>query len=101
MLGYAVIFLIIAIIAGALIGHHAILGDNCVVSGQVNIGGACTVGSESYIGMGTQMKENTKVGWAAIIGMGSIVFKDIPDEVIALGNPCRPMRPNTEKKVFV
>jgi sugar O-acyltransferase (sialic acid O-acetyltransferase NeuD family) len=90
----------VAIIAGSAIGHHTSLGDNCVVSGLVNVGGACAVGCESYIGMGTQIKEHTKVGRAAIVGMGSIVFTDIPDEVIALGNPCRPMKPNTNKKVF-
>lgn len=90
----------VAIIAGALVGHHTVLGENCVVSGQVNIGGTCTVGSESYVGMGAQLKENTRVGRASIVGMGSVVFHDIPDEVIALGNPCRPMRPNTKKRVF-
>jgi sugar O-acyltransferase (sialic acid O-acetyltransferase NeuD family) len=90
----------IAIIAGSTIGHDTVFGDNCMVSGQVNIGGGCSIGSESYLGMGTQIKEHTRIGRAAIVGMGSIVFADIPDEVIALGNPCRPIRPNINKRVF-
>jgi sugar O-acyltransferase (sialic acid O-acetyltransferase NeuD family) len=90
----------VAIIAGSTIGHDTVFEDNCVISGQVNIGGGCHVGSESYIGMGTQIKEHTRVGRATIVGMGSVVFADIPDEVIALGNPCRPMRPNTNKRIF-
>jgi sugar O-acyltransferase (sialic acid O-acetyltransferase NeuD family) len=90
----------VAIIAGSTIGHDTVFGDNCVVSGQVNIGGGCYIGSESYVGMGTQIKEHTRVGRATIVGMGSVVFADIPDEVIALGNPCRPMRPNTNKRIF-
>ena len=89
-----------AIIAGSTIGHDTVFGDNCVVSGQVNIGGQCSIGSESYIGMGAQVKEGTRIGRGSIVGMGSVVFADIPDEVIALGNPCRPMRANTSKRIF-
>jgi sugar O-acyltransferase (sialic acid O-acetyltransferase NeuD family) len=90
----------VAIIAGSTIGHDTVFSDNCVVSGQVNIGGQCSIGSESYIGMGAQVKEGTRIGQGTIVGMGSVVFADIPDEVIALGNPCRPMRPNTSKRIF-
>jgi len=41
-----------------------------------------------------------KIGDSSIIGMGSVVYKDIPDEVIALGNPARVARKNEDKKVF-
>ena len=90
----------VAVIAGSMVGHDSILGDNCVVSGHVNLGGGCLIGSETYLGMGTQIKELTRVGTGAIVGMGSIVFSDVPDEVIAMGNPCRALRPNTSNRVF-
>ena len=90
----------VAIVAGSMVGHDSRLGENCTISGHVNIGGACKIGCETYIGMGAQLKEKTSVGSGAIIGMGSIVFADVPDEVIAMGNPCRPLRPNTMKRVF-
>jgi acetyltransferase-like isoleucine patch superfamily enzyme len=32
--------------------------------------------------------------------MGSVVYSDIPDNVIALGNPARAARPNADKRVF-
>jgi len=90
----------VAIVAGSLIGHDTVVGDDVVISGHVNIGGCCRIGNQSYVGMGAQIKEQTKIGSNSIIGMGSVVYKDIPDDVVALGNPCRPMRPNTEKRVF-
>lgn len=90
----------VAIVAGSTIGHDTVLADHAVISGQVNVGGACTIGSESFIGMGAQIKENTRIGMAAIVGMGSVVCADIPDEVIAMGNPCRPLRPNLNRRVF-
>jgi sugar O-acyltransferase (sialic acid O-acetyltransferase NeuD family) len=90
----------VAVVAGSLIGHDSHVGDNCVLSGHVNVGGGCSIGSTSYLGMGTQVKEQTRIGRNTIVGMGSIIFADVPDEVIALGNPCRAMRPNTTKRIF-
>ncbi len=90
----------VAIVAGSTIGHDAVLADHAVISGHVNVGGGCTIGSESFIGMGSQIKENTRIGKSAIVGMGSVVCADIPDEVIAMGNPCRPLRPNLNRRVF-
>jgi len=84
----------------ALVGHDTILGENCVLSSAVNIGGNCSIGESTYVGMGAQVKQGTVVGKEVIVGMGSIVHNDIQDGMIALGNPARPMRRNTDKKVF-
>ncbi len=87
----------VALIAHSMVGHDVLLGEYCTVSGMVNIGGNCTIGSECFIGMGAQLKDGIKVGRNVVIGMGSVVYADLPDQVVALGNPCRPMRPNAEK----
>jgi sugar O-acyltransferase (sialic acid O-acetyltransferase NeuD family) len=84
----------------SIVGHDVVVGENTVISSMVNIGGSSVIGKDSYIGMGALIKEKTKIGNQVIIGMGSVVYNDIPDNVIALGNPARPMRPNTEKSVF-
>ena len=84
----------------ALVGHDVNIAQNCVLSSAVNIGGNCSIGENTYIGMGSQIKEETTIGKGVIIGMGSIVHSDIPDGMIALGNPARPMRRNEDKKVF-
>jgi acetyltransferase-like isoleucine patch superfamily enzyme len=57
-------------------------------------------GGECYIGMGPQIKDRMRIGRSSILGMGSVVFADIPKEVIALGNPHRPMRPNSNERIF-
>jgi len=90
----------VALNTKAIVGHDVTLGEHCVVSSLVNLGGACSVGENSYIGMGVQIKEGVKIGKDVIVGMGSVVYNDIPDEVIALGNPARPMRNNVDKRVF-
>ena len=46
------------------------------------------------------LKQGITVGDDSIVGLASVVHRDIPNSVIALGNPARPMKNNTEKKVF-
>lgn len=84
----------------AIVGHDVVVGENTVISSMVNLGGGAHIGKHSYIGMGALLKEGITIGDNTIVGMGSVVYNDIPDNVIALGNPARPMRPNDAKKVF-
>ena len=90
----------VVINAHTTVGHDITIGDHTVVSTNVTIGGNSVIGKESFVGLGAQTKENLSVGSEVIIGMGSIVFKDIPDKMIAMGNPARPLRRNENKKVF-
>lgn len=86
--------------AKAIVGHDIRVGDHSVLSSLVNVGGGSTIGALTYIGMGAQIKEGLSIGHESIVGMGSVVHHDIPPEVIALGNPARPMRKNVDKRVF-
>jgi len=84
----------------ANVGHDSTIGEDAVISSFVSISGTCTIGERAYIGVSVPVKENTSIGRDAIIGMGSVVLRDIPDNVIALGNPARAMKNNEEGKVF-
>lgn len=82
------------------IGHDCVLRMGCVISGFVNIGGDCYIGKSSYIGLSTCVKQGIRIGDGTIIGMASAVYKDIPSDVIAMGNPARIMKKNENKRVF-
>lgn len=56
-----------------------------------------TVGDNVWIGAGVTVLPGVTIGNNVVIGAGSIVNKDIPDNVIAVGNPCRVLREITEK----
>lgn len=45
------------------------------------------------IGTSCTILSNVTIGRNSIIGAGSVVTRDIPDDVIAAGNPCRVLRP--------
>ena len=82
------------------IGHDDIIKEGAVISGFANLAGHVTVGKYSYIGLSTAIKENVSVGDYSIVGMYSAVYKDIPDEMIAMGNPARPLKKNEDRNVF-
>lgn len=90
----------VAVNTASILGHDVVVEENCVVSSMVNLGGGTQVGTLSYLGMGALVKERVQIGHSSIVGMGSVVHTDIPDEVIALGNPARVVRRNEDKKVF-
>lgn len=50
------------------------------------------VGNNVWIGGGVKVMPGVTIGDNTIIGGGSIVTKDIPSGVIAVGNPCKVIR---------
>ena len=55
-----------------------------------------TVGDHVWIGGGVQVMPGVTIGSNVVIGGGSVVVKDIPSDSVAVGNPCRVIRPITE-----
>lgn len=59
------------------------------------------VGNNVWFGGNVTVLPNVKIGSNVVIGAGSVVTKDIPDNVVAVGNPCKILRQITEKdKIF-
>ena len=50
------------------------------------------IGNNVWIGAGAVVLPGVKIGDNSIIGAGSVVTKDIPENVVAVGNPCKVMR---------
>lgn len=56
-----------------------------------------TVGDHVWIGAGVQVMPGVSIGSNVVIGGGSVVVGDIPDNSVAVGNPCRVIRPITQE----
>lgn len=55
-----------------------------------------TVGDNVWFGAGVQVMPGVTIGSNVVIGGGSVVVRDIPSNVVAVGNPCRVLRAITE-----
>lgn len=87
------------------IGDYTMLGPNVVVATaghpldpdlrrrglQYNL--PVHIGSNCWLGAGVIVMPGVTIGDNTVIGAGSVVTKDIPANVVAVGNPCRVLRP--------
>jgi len=91
------------------IGSHTLLGPNIGLyaanhstDATERINGGCYgkpihIGNNVWLGGDVKVLQGVTIGDNTIIGAGSIVTKDIPDNVIAVGNPCKVIRKITEE----
>ena len=90
------------------IGDHVMIGPNVVLAtaghpvdpalrlqaAQFNL--PIRIGRNVWIGAGAIVLPGVSIGENSVIGAGSVVTKDIPENVVAVGNPCRVLRPISE-----
>ena len=70
---------------------HPILPELRVQGLQYNM--PVHIGKNCWIGAGAIILPGVTIGDNTVIGAGSVVTRDIPANVVAVGNPCRVMRP--------
>ncbi|MCP4955172.1 MAG: sugar O-acetyltransferase [Photobacterium aquimaris] len=95
------------------IGNNVMIGPNVTIATaghpiepilreqitQFNI--PVTIGNNVWIGAQCVILPGVSIGNNSVIGAGSIVTKDIPSNVVAMGNPCRVSREiNEHDKIY-
>ncbi|RDY25472.1 sugar O-acetyltransferase [Romboutsia weinsteinii] len=71
-------------------GTHPIRPDIRAKQAQYNV--AVTIEDNVWIGAGAIILPGVCIGKNTVIGAGSIVTRDIPANVVAIGSPCRVLR---------
>jgi maltose O-acetyltransferase len=69
---------------------------NAALRRKQEFGKPIAIGSDVWVGGGAIICPGVRIGSKTVIGAGSVVTRDIPDEVFAAGNPCRVIRGITE-----
>jgi sugar O-acyltransferase (sialic acid O-acetyltransferase NeuD family) len=81
---------------GAIADHECVIADHAHLAPGTRLAGRVHIGERAMIGIGTCVREKQRIGVGTIIGAGSIVVDDIPDNVVAFGQPARVMRSSSE-----
>jgi len=76
----------------ASVDHDCIVEDGAQLAPRVALGGRALVGSRSFVGIGSAIINGVRVGANCVIGAGSVVVKNIPDNSHAYGVPARVVR---------
>lgn len=93
---------------GAVIGGRAIVGNNCHVGANAVLAGVIEPASavpvivedDVLIGANAVIIEGVHVGRGAVIGAGSVVLNDVPENAVVAGNPARIIKQQKDDKTL-
>ncbi len=71
------------------IAHNAMIGNNAVIVACAEVSGSCVIGDNTWVGPNACIRDQRHVGCNTMIGMGSVVVKNVGDDEICAGNPAR------------
>jgi acetyltransferase-like isoleucine patch superfamily enzyme len=78
---------------GAVLDHESVLEDFASLAPGAVTGGRVRIGTRSAISIGAVLTHGISVGPDTVIGASSLVYRDIPGNVVAYGTPARVVRP--------
>ena len=79
--------------AGCVIEHDAVLERCSNLAPGVRLAGRVRVGKLATVFTGATVIPNVTIGYAAVVGAGSVVLHDVPENTTVAGVPARQLKP--------
>ncbi len=77
---------------GAQIEHHCVIGSFVSISAGSVLGGKVKIGNYSALTLNVTVLDRITIGENTVVGAGAVVLKDLPNNVLAYGNPAKVIR---------
>jgi sugar O-acyltransferase (sialic acid O-acetyltransferase NeuD family) len=71
--------------------HDDELDDGVTCAAGVTLAGRVSVGARAYLGMQASVRQDLRVGADAVLGMGAVALRAVPDGAVWVGNPAAPL----------
>jgi sugar O-acyltransferase (sialic acid O-acetyltransferase NeuD family) len=82
----------VTLLANVVVNHDTVVGDYSIVASAASLSGGVRIGTCCYIGAGSHLIQRAVVGNGSLVGMGSVVIRDVPPRTVVVGNPARVLR---------
>lgn len=79
---------------GSQVNHDNVVEDHVYIASGVVLSGGVKIGENTLLDDGVIVTLGVKVGKNCLIGAGAVVTKDMPNNVVAYGSPCKVIRTN-------
>jgi len=76
------------------IAHNVRIEPHCIIVAEVFIGGSSIIGSYTWIAPQVCVRDRINIGQNVLVGMGSTVTKDVPDNSVVIGSPAKVISEN-------
>ena len=83
----------VAVMPRVVLTHDDVVEDFATLASGVCLGGGTRVERGAYVGAGAVVREAVTIGAWSLVGMGSVVLREVPAAQVWIGNPARPLRP--------
>ena len=80
------------LLTSAVVNHNCTLGNRVIMATGAHLAGSVKIDDNAYIGQDATIRQFTTVGKNALIGMGAVVVKPVPDNAVMVGNPAKLLR---------
>ena len=86
--------------SSASIDHECKIGKGCHIGPGAKLAGCVTIDDYTFIGTGAVVLPHLKIGKNVTVGAGAIVTKNLPDKIIAYGNPAQIIHTKDKSDIF-